>query len=124
MPPGLKDVLAALAVEAGPGEFAAVERLLGGPLAGLAEIRRNPLAAIDAAGLAGQEVRGWLCGLPLGQDAELRVAWVGDRLGARMSFETFASNVGDLWFPAMDDVVCVLRVCREFTNSEAVTTGN
>jgi hypothetical protein len=26
-----------------------------------------------------------------------------------MSFETFAANIDDLWFPAMDDVVSVLR---------------
>jgi hypothetical protein len=26
-----------------------------------------------------------------------------------MSFAAFASNVSDLWFPAMDDIVCVLR---------------
>jgi hypothetical protein len=25
-----------------------------------------------------------------------------------MSFATFATNVGDLWFPAMDDIACVL----------------
>ena len=24
-----------------------------------------------------------------------------------MSFEIFAANVDDLWFPAMDDIVCV-----------------
>ena len=26
-----------------------------------------------------------------------------------MSFETFAANVDDLWFPAMDDIVSVLQ---------------
>ena len=26
-----------------------------------------------------------------------------------MSFETFAANVDDLWFPAMDDIVSVLH---------------
>lgn len=47
--------------------------------------------------------------LPIGQDAELHVAWVADRIGALMSFEKFATNIDDLWFPAMDDIVCVLR---------------
>jgi hypothetical protein len=109
VPPRLTGALAALAVEGGPGEFAAVESLLGGSFSGLGEIRRNPVARLDAAGLAGREVRDWLCGLPLGQDSEVQVAWIADRLGARMSFAAFASNVSDLWFPAMDDIVCVLR---------------
>ena len=26
-----------------------------------------------------------------------------------MSFATFAANAGDLWFPAMDDIACVLH---------------
>ena len=26
-----------------------------------------------------------------------------------MSFETFAANIDDLWFPAMDDIVSVLH---------------
>jgi hypothetical protein len=109
MPPKLSAVLAALAVEASPGEFAVVESLLGGSFSGLAGIRRDPVARMDAAGLGSQEIRDWLSGLPVGQDAELRAAWIADRLGARMSFETFASNVGDLWFPAMDDIVSVLH---------------
>jgi hypothetical protein len=105
----LTGALAALAVEGSHGEFAAVESLLGGSFSGLGEIRRNPVARIDAAGLVGQEVRDWLCRLPLGQDSEVQVAWIADRLGARMSFAMFASNVSDLWYPAMDDIVCVLR---------------
>jgi hypothetical protein len=109
MPPKLGAVLAALAIEASPGEFAAVESLLGGSFSGLAEIRRNPVAKIDAVDLTSQEVRDWLSGLPIGEHAELHVAWIADRLGARMSFETFAANVDDLWFRAMDDIVSVLQ---------------
>jgi hypothetical protein len=109
MPPKLGAVLAALAIEASPGEFAAVERLLGGSFSGLAEIRQNPVAQIDAADLTSQEVRDWLSGLPIEEHAELHVAWIADRLGARMSFETFVANVDDLWFPAMDDIVSVLH---------------
>ena len=109
MPPKLGAVLAALAIEASPGEFAAVESLLGGSFSGLAEIRRNPVAKIDAVDLTFQEVRDWLSRLPIGEHAELHVAWIADRLGARMSFETFAANVDDLWFPAMDDIVSVLH---------------
>ena len=109
MPPKLGAVLAALAIEASPGEFAAVESLLGGSFSGLAEIRRNPVAKIDAVDLTSQDVRDWLSGLPIGEHAELHVAWIADRLGARMSFETFAANVDDLWFPAMDDIVSVLQ---------------
>jgi hypothetical protein len=109
MPPKLGAVLAALAIEASPGEFAAVESLLGGSFSGLAEIRRNPVAKIDAVDLTSQEVRDWLSGLPIGEHAELHVAWIADRLGARMSYETFAANVDDLWFPAMDDIVSVLQ---------------
>ena len=109
MPPKLTTVLAALAVEASPGEFAAVESLLGGSFSGLAEIRRDPVAKINAADLTYQEVRDWLSELPIGQHAELHVAWIADRLGARMNFETFGANVDDLWFPAMDDIVAVLH---------------
>jgi hypothetical protein len=109
MPPKLGAVLAALAIEASPGEFAAVESLLGGSFSGLAAIRRNPVAKIDAVDLTSQEVRDWLSGLPIGEHAELHVAWIADQLGARMSFETFAANVDDLWFPAMDDIVSVLH---------------
>jgi hypothetical protein len=109
MPPKLTAVLAALAIEASPGEFAAVESFLGGSFSGLAEIRRNPVAKIDAVDLTSQEIGDWLSGLPIGKHTELHVAWIADRLGARMSFETFTSNVEDLWFPAMDDVVSVLH---------------
>jgi hypothetical protein len=64
---------------------------------------------MDAAGLTGQGIGDWLCGLPVRQDAQLDFAWIADGLGARMSLEAFASNVGDLWFPAMDDIVAVLH---------------
>jgi hypothetical protein len=109
MPPKLTAVLANIAVEASPDEFAAVESLLGGSFSGLAEIRRNPVAQIDAVDLTSQEIKDWLSELPIGKHAELHVAWIADRLGARMSFETFTANVDDLWFPAMDDVVSVLH---------------
>jgi hypothetical protein len=109
MPPNLTGVLAALAVEASSSEFAAVERFLGGSFSGLAKIRRNPIAKIDAVDLTGQEIKDWLSGIPIGHDAELHIAWISDGLGARMRFETFADNVDDLWFPAMDDVVSVLH---------------
>jgi hypothetical protein len=99
MPPGLSAALAALAVEAGPGEFTAAERLVGGSFSGLAGIRRDPDAKIDAAGLTSDEIGDWLLALPVGQGAELHIAWTADRLGARMSFEMFAANIGDLWFP-------------------------
>jgi hypothetical protein len=109
MPPKLTAVLAALGVEASRGEFAAVEGLLGRSFPVLAEIRGNPFASIDAVSLTSQETRDRLARLPIGQHAELHVAWIADRLGARMSFETFAANIGDLWFPAMDDIVSVRR---------------
>ena len=109
MPPQLTAVLAGLSVEASSDEFAAVESLLGGSFSGLAEIRRHPVAKIDAADLTGQEVRDWLSELPIEQHTELNVAWIADRIGARISFETFAANIDDLWFPAMDDVVCALH---------------
>jgi hypothetical protein len=54
MPPHLSAVLAGLRAEASPAEFAAVEGLLGGSLSGLAEIRRDPVARIDAVDLTGQ----------------------------------------------------------------------
>ena len=108
MPPKLTAALGALAVEASPDEFAAVESLLGGAFSGLAEIRRSPTAKIDAVDLTSQEIKDWLSGLPIEPHDELHVAWIADRLGARMSFEKFAANVDDLWFPAMDDIVSVL----------------
>jgi hypothetical protein len=109
VPPQLTTVLAALAVEASHDEFAAVESLLGGSFSRLAEIRRHPVAKVDAADLTGQEVRDWLSALPVEQHTELDVAWIADRIGARISFETFSANIDDLWFPAMDDIVCVLH---------------
>jgi hypothetical protein len=108
MPLRLSAVLAGLGVEASPGEFAAVESLLGGSFSGHSDARGNPAAGVDAADLTSGEVAEWLSGLPIGRGAELQVAWVSDRLGARMSLETLAANIGDLWFPAMDDIVCVL----------------
>jgi hypothetical protein len=101
-------VLAGLAIEASSSEFATVEGLLGGSFSGLATIRRKPIAKIYAVDLTGQEIRDWLSGLPIEQHAELHVAWIADRLGARMTFETLTANIDDLWFPAMDDVVSVL----------------
>lgn len=109
MPPKLTAVLAALAVEASPSEFTAIESLLGGSFSGLAEIRRDAVARINAVDLTLQEVRDWLSELPIGRHAELHVAWIADRLGARMSFDTFTDNVDDLWFPAMDDIVSLLH---------------
>lgn len=109
MPPGLTAVLAALGVQGSPGEFTAVENLLGGSFRAIAEMRRDPVAELDAASLASREVRDWLSGLPVGEQAELRVAWVAERIGARMSFGTFTAHIDDLWFPAMDDIVAVLR---------------
>ena len=109
MPPELTAALAALAVQASPGDYAAAERLLGRSFSGLADIRCNPVATIDAAELTSHEITDRLSGLPSGPDEELHVAWIAERLGTRMSFATFAANVGDLWFPAMDDVACVLH---------------
>jgi len=108
VPPELTAVLAALAVQASPGEFAAAERLLGGSFSGLPDLRRSPLATIDATELTSQQVTDQLSGLPIEPDAELHVAWIAERLGARMSFATFTANACDLWFPAMDDIACVL----------------
>jgi hypothetical protein len=109
MPPRLTAALAALAVQASPGEFTAVENLLGGALLRIAETRRDPVAELNAASLTCREVRDWLSQLPVGQHAELRVAWTADRIGARMSFGTFAAHIDDLWFRAMDDIVAVLH---------------
>jgi hypothetical protein len=49
MPPQLSAMLSALGVPASPGEFAAVEDLLGGSFSRLPEIRRHPVAQVDAA---------------------------------------------------------------------------
>jgi hypothetical protein len=109
MPPKLTAVLAGLGVEANAAEFAAVESLLGGSFSGLAEIRRVAVAKINTTDLTSQEVRDWLSELPIGQHAELHVAWIAERLGARMNLETLMANVDDLWFPAIDDIVAVLH---------------
>ena len=108
MPPGLSAVLAGLGVEESPGEFTAVEGLVGGSFSGLGGMRRHPVAKVDAAGLSSREVGEWLSRLPVGRDAEFQVAWTAERVGARMSFGTLAAHIGDLWFPAMDDVVCTV----------------
>jgi hypothetical protein len=86
---------------------AEVANLLGGALLRIAGIRWNLVAELNAASLTCREVRDWLSELPVGQHAELRVAWIADRIGARMSFGTFAAHIDDLWFPAMDDIVAV-----------------
>lgn len=108
MPPQLTAVLAAVGAEASPAEFAAIESLLGGSLSGLAEIRRGPVARIDAVDLTGRQIRDRLAGLPIKPRAEPHVAKITNRLGPTMRFETFAANADDLWFPAMDDIVAVL----------------
>jgi len=108
MPPRLGAVLAELGVGASAGEFAALESLLGGSWSGLGDVRGDPAASVDAADLTSGEVTEWLSGLLVGPGVELQVAWIAERLGARMSLETFAANIGDLWFPGMDDIVCVL----------------
>lgn len=102
-------VLASLAVEPNRYECEAVENQLSGSFAGLAAIRRDSISEIDASELVPSEIREWLGGLPIDRDADIQVAWITDRLGARMSFSTFTDNVDDLWFPAMDDVVVVVN---------------
>src|ERR1700678_295636 len=109
MPPQLSATLSALGVSASPGEFAAVKGLLGDSFSRLPGIRHDPVAQVDATDMTPQEIRAWLAGLPLGQQAEIRVAWVADRLGASMTFATFTANIDDLWYPAMDDIVSVLH---------------
>ena len=60
--------------------------------------------------MTGQEIRDRLSELPIEQHAALHVAWIADRLGARISFGTLAANISDLWFPATDDIVAVLQL--------------
>jgi hypothetical protein len=108
MPPQLTTMLSALGVSASFGEFAGVQGILGGSFSKLAETRRNRVAQVDAADMTPKDITHWLAELPIGRQDALRIAWMADRLGASMSFGTFADNVGDLWFPAMDDIVAVL----------------
>lgn len=108
MPPRLTNVLAALAVEASRGEYQAADDRLGMSLGRLPGIRREPAAEVNGSGLMPSEVRQWLARLPARPDEEAAVVWVADRIGARMTFGTFVSNLDDLWFPAMDDVVVLL----------------
>ena len=108
MPPNLKDVLAALAVEAGRDEYEAAEGRLGRSIRGLPDIRRESTVELDASDLTPSEVREWLAGLSARPDEDASVVWVADRVGARMPFGVFVGNFDDLWFPAMDDVVVLL----------------
>ena len=108
MPPKLGAVLTVLGVEANPEEFTAVESILGGSFSVLSDIRQNPDERIDATDLSGPEVSEWLARLPIEQNSEVHVAWIADRIGARMSYETLTANIDDLWFPGMDDIVSVL----------------
>ncbi|MBO0803384.1 MAG: hypothetical protein J2P25_09980 [Nocardiopsaceae bacterium] len=108
MPPRLTNVLAALSVAASRDEYQAAEGRLGMPLDRLSSIRDDPALEADASGLTPSEVREWLARLPVRPDEEATVAWVADRIGARMTFGAFASNVDDLWFPAMDDIIVLL----------------
>jgi hypothetical protein len=66
MPPRLSAVLAELGLWASPGEFAAVESLLGGSLSGLSDVRANPAASVDAADRISREIADWLSVLPIG----------------------------------------------------------
>ena len=95
MPSRLSAVLASDGAEASPAELGAVERLLGGSLSGLSELRGDPVARIDAVDLTGWEIRDRLAGLPIKPQAELRVAWIANRIGAKLSFETFAASADD-----------------------------
>ena len=108
MPPQLTTVLAALAIEASPGGYTAVESLLGGSFSAIAEIRCDCFAKLDATRLTGGEIGEWLAALPIEPHAELRAAWVAHRLGARLDLTTLAANIEDLWFPATDNIVSVL----------------
>jgi hypothetical protein len=108
MPPSLKSVLASLEIEPSRDECEAVENRLPGSFAGLVAIRRESVVEVDASELVPSEIRDWLASLPIRGDAAVQVAWIADRLGAKMSFATFADNVDDLWFPAMDDIVVLL----------------
>jgi hypothetical protein len=113
VPPQLSEMLSALGVSASPSEFAAVEGLLGGSFSRLSEIRRDPVAQVDAAGMAPQEVRDWLLGLPVGREAVLRVAWVADGLGASMNFGTFTANVDGSLVPG-NGPYCLRSALRQF----------
>jgi hypothetical protein len=108
MPPQLTTVLAALAIEASPDEYTAVESLLGGSFSALAQIRCGAFANLDATTLVGGEIGDWLAALPIEPHAELRAAWIAHGLGARLDLSALAANIEDLWFPATDDIVCVL----------------
>ena len=109
MPPRLGAVLAELGAGASPGEFSVVESLLGRSWSGLSDVRGDPAASADATDLTSGEVTQWLSGLPVRPGVEIHVASTPDRIGARMSLETFAANIDDLWFPAADDIVCALH---------------
>lgn len=106
MPPRLGAVLAELGAGASPCGFSVVESLLGGSWSGLSDVRGDPAASADAADLTSGEVTQWISGLPVGPGVEIHVAWIPDRIGARMSLETFAANIGDLWFPETTSSAC------------------
>lgn len=101
-------MLAALAVEASRDEYQAAEDQFGMLLDRLAGIRSESAVEADGSDLTPSQIREWLARLPVRPDEEARVLWVADRIGARMPFAAFVSNVDDLWFPAQDDVVVLL----------------
>jgi hypothetical protein len=102
MPPGLITTLNAIGIEPDRERFADVENRLGS-FAALVKIRSRCSAEIDAADLGPSELKDWL--LARIPESEVVIAWVADRVGARMNLTLFADNVDDLWYPSMDDVV-------------------
>ncbi|MDT3446776.1 hypothetical protein [Pseudofrankia sp. BMG5.37] len=112
MPPGLIFALHSIGVAAGLDEYQEIENLLGGSFQRLSELRSDPDIEHDVSELAGPELGTWLASLPVDRDVDVRVAWLADRIGARMTWSTFVDHVSDLWYPSMDDVVILADANR------------
>lgn len=107
MPPNLTGLLDQLGCPRSPDLFSHAVNMLGGSFDILANIRQNATASIDVSDLVGDEVRPWLSGLYPSVNFPVLVAWVADRIAAKMPFSTFVDRFDDLWYPSLDDVIVI-----------------
>jgi hypothetical protein len=107
VPPKLVETLGRLGSVPSAAIYHEVLRLLGGSLSIVPFIRSNADDRLDAADAVEAELASWVLSHQTSPDAEILAVWMADRVGAKLKVTDFATHVGDLWYPSMDDVLLV-----------------
>ncbi|MFH8625742.1 hypothetical protein ACH4A8_28300 [Streptomyces vietnamensis] len=107
MPPKLHATLGALGVVPDPAVLARVLLLLGGDWGELPRIRRDARFDVDVSEAGEDALRGVLASWVSPSEGSLLVAWPADRVGVAMAAAQLAGAIGELWYPAVDDLVVV-----------------